>query len=311
MHMQSVDVVKYIWTHPGNRRRRLRALADSVGWQLEKRLTGHTRDIRVFGDLRLRCYPDSCGAGIMIYANGWYDYDDMHFVQGYLRPGDAVVDVGANIGVYTLLAAAVVGDQGKVVAFEPGREAFARLQENVQLNRLHQVELHCAAVGETRGMVSFFQNQDLINRIALADEQPTQPDAIEFVPCVALDEELAGERFDLGKIDIEGAELMAFRGAQQMLQRANPPVWLVELKDRLQRRYGSTARELARLLQASGFELGNYDADRGLLSFPPEPWQGHENVLAIHRTALDRVRSRLAAHTTPGQPVPSSPSPRV
>ena len=304
--MQSVDVIKYIWTHPANRRRKLRALADSVGWQLEKRLTGHTRDIRVFGDLRLRCYPDSNGAGIMIYANGWYDYDEMHFVQRYLRPGDAVVDVGANIGVYTLLAAAAVREQGKVVAFEPGRASFERLKENVQLNRLHQVKLHCAAVGETRGVVSFYQNQDLINRIALSDEQPTQPDATEVVPCVSLDEELAGERFDLGKIDIEGAELMAFRGARQMLQQANPPVWLVELKDRLLKRYGSTARELAHLLQASGFDLGNYDADRGLLSFPPEPWEGHENVLAIHRTALDRTRARLAARTRPGSRVPSS-----
>ena len=113
-----------------------------------KRLTGRSRDIRVFGDLRLRCYPDSCGAGIMIYTNGWYDYDDMHFVHRYLRPGDAVIDVGANIGVYTLLAASVVGDQGKVVAFEPGRQSFARLQENVQLNGLHQVETRRAAVGK-------------------------------------------------------------------------------------------------------------------------------------------------------------------
>ena len=295
--MLLVDVVKYIWTHRANRRRRLRALADSVGWQLEKRLTGHCRNIRVFGDLRLRCYPNSRGAGLMIYTNGWYDYDDMHFVRGYLRPGDAVVDVGANIGVYTLLAAAVVGNQGKVVAFEPGRESFARLQENVQLNQLRQVELRHAAVGEARSMVSFYQDMDLINHIVPADQQPTLG-ATEFVQCVTLDDELAGQGFDLGKIDIEGAELMAFRGAQQMLRRANPPVWLVEVKDSLLRRYGNTIRELAHLLQVSGFELGNYDADRGLLLFPPEPWQGHENVQAIHRTALDRVRSRLATGTT-------------
>ena len=102
--MLSLEVLKYIWTHPANRGRRLRAVGRSLGWQCTKRLTGHSRDIRVFGDLRLRCYPDSCGAGIMIYTNGWYDYDDMHFVHRYLRPGDAVIDVGANIGVYTLLS---------------------------------------------------------------------------------------------------------------------------------------------------------------------------------------------------------------
>ena len=196
------------------------------------------------------------------------------------------------------------------MAFEPGRQSFARLQENVQLNGLHQVEIRRAAVGETRSTVSFYQNRDLVNRIAIDGEQANQPDAMEQVPCVTLDEELAGRRIDLGKIDIEGAELMALRGGQQMLTQANPPVWLLELKDRLLRRYGSSARELAELIQSSGFDLATYDADRAQLSFPAEPWQDHGNVLAIHRTALDRVQSRLAARATLGMPIPSSRSPR-
>ena len=182
-----------------------------------------------------------------------------------------------------------------IVSFEPGREAFARLQENVLMNGLHQVELHCVAVSDARGMVHLHQNQDLINRIALADEVESGSEAIGSVPCVTLDEELHAERYDLGKIDVEGAELMAFRGAARLLKQANPPVWLVELKDRLLRRYGGSSQELVDVLQAHGFALGTYNADHGELSFPPGPWQDRENVLAIHGTALDRVRSRLAA----------------
>jgi FkbM family methyltransferase len=292
--MLSVEVLKYIWNHPANRGRRLRAVGRSVGWQLEKRLTGQSRDIRVFGDLRLRCYPDSRGAGMMIYADGWYDYDDMHFVRRYLRPGDAVIDVGANIGVYTLLAASVVGVEGRVVAYEPGRETFERLRENVAINGLTHVDLRRAAIGQTRGTVSFHQKQDVTNRIAVAGDATDPAGDLEEVPCLTLDEELAGSQFALGKIDIEGAELMAFRGGRRLLREGNPPVWLLELKDRLLRRYGGSARELAELLQEAGYELATYDADRVELSMLARPWQYDGNALAIHRSAADTVRSRLA-----------------
>jgi len=296
--MLSMDVLKYIWSHPGNRGRRLRAVGRSVGWQLEKRVTGRSRDIRVFGDLWFRCYPDSRGAGLVIYTNGWNDFDEMHFVHRYLRPGDSVVDIGANVGVYTLLAASLVGEQGRVVSFEPGYESYRRLEENIRLNDLHYVELHPAAVGETSGMVPFYQDRDLVNRIAVGDELAAQPECVELVPCLTMDEALAGSRFHFGKIDIEGAELKAFRGGRRMLEEGNPPVWLVELKERLLVRYGDSARELARVLRSAGFYLGVYDAARRRLSFPNEPWRKHENVLAIHRAALDRVESRLAAAAT-------------
>ena len=95
-----------------------------------------------------------------------------------------------------------------------------------------------------------------------------------------------------------------------MLRQANPPVWLLELKDDLLRQYGSSARELVELLQSSGFDLATYDANRGQLSFSAAPWEDHGNVLAIHRTALDRVQSRLAARAMLGMPTASSRSPR-
>ena len=151
--MSPIDVVKYIWSHPANRHRRIRALKDALGWQLHKRFAGSCREINVFGNLRLRCYPDSYGAGVVIYSGGWPDFDDMHFMQRYLRPGDALVDIGANIGVYTLLAASLVGSRGRVLAFEPGRRAFERLEENLRINDLRQVETRCAAVSDHPGTV--------------------------------------------------------------------------------------------------------------------------------------------------------------
>jgi FkbM family methyltransferase len=229
---------------------------------------------------------------MMIYYGGWYDYDEMHFLSRYLQPGDAVVDVGANIGIYTLLAASLVGDGGKVLSFEPGRVAFARLEENVRRNRLSQVEAICAAISERPGRLRFFQRCDLTNRLAAASDE-AGAEGIEDVTCITLDTALAGTRFAFGKIDIEGAETMAFRGAQQILHQANPPVWLLEMKDRLLQRYGSSAKQLATLLHTSGYDLAIYDADHRRLTFPHELWQEEGNILAIHRNAVDVVRSRV------------------
>ena len=292
--MLSLDILRFIWSHPANRHRRLRTIARAVGWQLEKRLFKSCRDISVFGQLRLRCYPDSRGAGLMIYTNGCYDYDEMHFVQRYLRPGDAVVDVGANIGVYTLLAASCVGAQGRVLAFEPSRQVYARLEENVRINGLSQVEPQCLALGSAPGTVDFLQELDVSNRISVSSDQADLQGRVESVPCITLDMALADTRYALGKIDIEGAETMVFQGGSRVLREANPPVWLLELKDRLLRRFGSSAAELARLFQDADYDLAFFDADQNQLVVGNEPWHERGNVLAIHRSAGIRAEQTVA-----------------
>ncbi len=292
--MLSFDILRFIWSHPSNHQRRLRTVGQAVGWQLQKRLCKTCRDIPVFGHLRLRCHPDSRGAGLMIYTNGWYDYDEMYFVQRYLRPGDAVVDIGANIGVYTLLAASCVGDQGRVLAFEPSRQVYTRLEENVRMNGLDQVEAQCLAIGSAPGTVQFLQELDVSNRISVSSDQTGELGRVENVPCITLDMALEGTRFALGKIDIEGAEYMVFQGGPRMLQEANPPIWLLELKDRLLRRFGSSAAELSQLLRNAGYELAVYNANRRQLLFCDAPWHERGNVLAIHRSAREAIQTRLS-----------------
>jgi FkbM family methyltransferase len=228
------------------------------------------------------------------------DYDDVQFTQAYLRPGDAFLDVGANIGVFTLLAAACVGKEGAVRAFEPGKSAFEQLQENVQLNQLDQVELHKLPLAEQAGVVVFHQTRDLTNRIVLPDDPDNR--GAQTMSAITLDSAVADRQFQLGKMDIEGAEPLIFRGGQAALQAANPPVWILELKDRLLVKYGSSAEQFARFLQDRDFQLGAYDADRGTLDFPQRPWEGRNNVIAVHTTARDEVERRLAESPARGRP---------
>lgn len=291
--MLIVHVVKRIWNFESNRGHRVRAVVRGLGWQIQKRLTKQPRDIRVFGDMTLRCYPDSHGAGLMIYSGGWFDYDDMYFVQRYLQPGDVFLDVGANIGVYSLLAASRIGDTGKVISFEAGRRAFERLNENIALNGLDFVDARYAAVSSTNGTISFMQGQrDLVNKIVV-DSTKNGSAACDEVPSVTLDSAVGEMRMSLGKIDIEGAEPIAFGAAEGLLRDGNPPVWLIELKDQLLQEFGQSAEVFARWLRDRDYLLANYDADRNELAFPEEPWHDQENVIAIFRPALEGVKERL------------------
>ena len=287
------DLTRFIWNHPSNRGARVRALTKAFAWQIYKRTTGRPWDLNVRGTHRLRCYPDSTSASLMLYCNDRPDYDEMSFMEHYLRPGDRFLDVGANIGAYTIFAASLVGPTGGVDAFEPGGHALARLRENVALNHLPNVVVHALAVSDAPGRVQFLSELDSANRIQ------TESDVSETASAAAsirLDEYLApgvdAPRFALGKMDIEGAEPLAFRGAERMLGAGNPPVWLIELNGNL-RAYGFDESGLQAWLGERGYAMALYDAERRALTYPESPWEGARNVLVVSQAHQDEIEARV------------------
>lgn len=288
------DVSRVIWTHPANRGRRLKTACRFVAWQFNKRLIRSVWTISAFEQFQMRLHPDSFGSIAMIYTSGCPDYEEMHFVQRYLKTGDAVVDIGANIGIYSLLFARCVGRTGHVLAFEAGEQAYQYFKENIQLNQLQTlIDARYSAIGEVDGTVEFIQSADVVNRLAVQSQDHQQQ--VRSVPCVTLDTALEGRPFALGKIDIEGTEPMIFRQAKQTLQQANPPVWLIELKDRLLQKFGFSADEFASFLRSHGFQLATYDPTTNELAFSEKPWTETGNVIAVHESHIDATRQRLAA----------------
>jgi FkbM family methyltransferase len=288
---EALRLFQFVWSHPANRQRRLRALAKAIGWQLLKRTTGTYVDLALPNDLKLRCYPDSTSAALMLYCAGQPDYHEMRFMRDYLRAGDGFVDVGANVGVYTIYAVSCVGRHGHIDSLEPGPQALARLKENVRLNRLTNVRIHPVAAGAEDGRACFGTGNDTLNRLetALNDVGVTR---IE-VQCVRLDSLLVGGRYAMGKMDIEGAEPLALGGATRMLEERNPPVWLLEMNGSL-RHYSFTEEGLRDWLAARGYDLGVYDSDSRHLEFLETPWAKRVNVLAIARDRRELVLGRIA-----------------
>lgn len=282
------EVLGNVWSHPANEGRRMRAVARVLGWQFYKRTVGGYWNIRVPGGLVMRCYPDSLSGSRMLYANSHPDWYEMWFVRHYLRPGDGFLDIGANIGVYTLLAAPILGPSGWIMAFEPGIKTLERLRENIQLNGLGGVVVHAAAVGEKAGTVRFTQSHDTTNRIETGAGDVGSRD----VPVVRLDEVTSGRPWSLAKVDVEGAEPLVLQGAEGMLADRNPPVWLLELSSGMAD-YGWTRESFRDWLADRGFDMYLYDPEKRILRTEDPPWGNHGNVLAIARDRVGMVKERV------------------
>ena len=179
--------------------------------------------------LRYILHPGE-NAGAYLAAGGNYELAEVRFCEQRLTEGGTVLDVGANIGLYTLLAGTIVGAAGHVHAFEPETRNAARLRENIALNDLANVVVVESAVFSRSGTVSLnvfderFNAWHSLGRPSLPD--PSDPrrsvTAIQVreVPAVTLDEYCSQhhiERVELLKLDVEGAEVDALLGAASLL----------------------------------------------------------------------------------------------
>ena len=144
-----------------------------------------------------------------------------------VRPGDVVVDLGANMGYFTLLAARLVGSEGRVFAFEPEPTNFAHLTRNIELNAYRQVTAYQKAVSDRYGSAKLFictydSGHHTINQFdgiaAYARGRPATAEWVE-IDTVPLDEFLgeAAARVGVLKMDIEGAEALALDGMRRIL----------------------------------------------------------------------------------------------
>ncbi|MFQ5994138.1 MAG: FkbM family methyltransferase [Acidiferrobacterales bacterium] len=244
--------------------------------------------------MTLLIYPDSENGKKMLMHGGWADYHEMGFIKRYLRTHDHTLDVGANIGSYTLLLASCVGSSGGVDAFEPTPKNLRRLRENVAFNNLTNVKIHEQAVSNKDAMVSFRVDGDTQNGIELPHFRSCDKTRTIFVQSVTLDRTfLRHRKYALAKIDVEGAEYDVLHGARHGLSRGNPPVLLIELRGH-EERYGCNASDIARFLRDRGYDFALYDYDDQMLTFTGNPWRSSSDFFAIARSKRDFVLSRLA-----------------
>ena len=289
-------LIRAIWKHPANRDQRMRAIFRFLGWQLDKHLLRRPRTIR-FHNRLLKCYPDSNSTSAALYFAGLPDYWEMKFMQRFLRSGDQFIDIGANAGVYSVLASSITGTDAVIDAFEPLPNTASRIVEQARLNGLTRLRVHGVAVSDRDDVLEFgYSGNDATMHLRRDGEAST---GTLRVRAVSLDNFTSYGTYAMGKMDIEGAEPLAFAGATRRLREANPPVWLLELAG-YSNCYGVSSDEVLRRLHECGFDSAIFDPTSGNLEFTQQPWlKGCQNVLVIARSHREWVEGRLAQNSSP------------
>jgi FkbM family methyltransferase len=189
------------------------------------------------------------GRSLRLY--GEFAGDEVDSILAFLRPGDQVLDLGANIGVHSLAFAQTVGPAGRVIAVEPQHYCFQLLSANVTLNQLAQVLCLRAAVGEAPGACSVPRidptQRHNAGATTVSTEASLATEGQDIVPMISVDS-LGLSRCDLIKIDTEGFEDRVLAGAQATL-RAHHPVVYAEMHDH------ENLRRAAAILKPLGYGL--------------------------------------------------------
>lgn len=200
------------------------------------------------------------------YASGLYEPELTRLFGQAVTPGMTVVDAGANVGYYTLLASTLTGARGSVYAFEPDPVNFAYLVENLNANACSNVRPAQQALSNTTGTGRFAQDTYGAEGHLT---QAVNPAATIDVATISLDAFFSNEgwpKVDLIKIDIEGSEARAIAGMRE-LSRRNPQLRLImELNAHAMAQSGETSAALASLLGDLGFVNG-YVVEAGLRPF--------------------------------------------
>jgi FkbM family methyltransferase len=210
-------------------------------------------------DFKIYVRLDDWAIGARIAVRRTHEPHVTRVIRALLQPGTVMIDIGANIGYYTLLAASRIGSTGKIIAFEPNVANCTLLHKSLQANNFKNVALHNVAVAEAEGVVSLHISDS--NGSIVPDHLLAHPYQVRTV---ILDHVLGDEpRIDLIKMDIEGAEGRALQGMHGVIQRCTPIIVTELHPAALQAVSHITPEEYLNALRALGYVLCVIDRTTG------------------------------------------------
>ena len=235
----------------------LRQLAN---WTIRKLLPKSVRR----GDATIVLNPrDPVVSGALYF--GVYEKAETAFIERTLRPGMTVLDVGANIGYYTAMAARRVGPTGRVIALEPDPESFKYLEQTIAANEVGNVVAFQCAAADREAKMTLHISEDNRGDNRLYEPDPKWPKvSVAARPADELLKEAGVETVDFIKIDVQGFEASVIAGLKTTLDQSESLTLIAEFWPKGLRDAGGDPKEFLQQLRAHGLQLHELNSKGGL-----------------------------------------------
>ena len=260
--------------------------AFQLAWGMSKRIfpPGRISLIQLKIGGRMLIVPRNEDVGRQLYLFRSYERRESIFIRDRVRPTDICFDVGANIGYHTTLMAQAV-PAGEVHSFEPVPLNWHILSLNVLINRFQNVVYNNIALGDRQGRTTFSAASDGAYSSMVPTGRRTESARIE-VELDTLDAYADAhgiERVDILKVDVEGAEGLVLRGAQQLLSAParRPRLIMLELFDSNHAPYRTSIEEILRQMAEFGYSPQIVDPGGRPIDFQQCHWNVHPNVFFV------------------------------
>ena len=211
------------------------------------------------------------GVDTTLLVHGVYEAFETDLIKRIIGKGMVVVDIGANIGYYTLIASRLVGNKGRVYAFEPEPSNYQRLCKNIAANRYENVVSVCKAASNINGTAKLYVNPAHTGSSSFAEDHPvhsTEAPQCCLVETITLDsffEQIGRDiKVDFIKVDAEGAEGLVWDGAQKVLGQPHLTMFM-EFTPNTQRSMGTDPLGLLGKITNCGFTIQFINSQRRIL----------------------------------------------
>ena len=203
---------------------------------------------------------------LRLSINGVYEEVETELVKNHIKNGDVVLDVGANIGYYTLIFSDLVGKEGKVFAFEPDRSNFELLKKNVEYNKCKNVTLIQKAVSDNNEKVKIYivSEHPAANRIFDAGDKERETIEVESIRLDDFFKE-HNEIINFIKMDVEGVEFKVFKGMLEILKKSEKLKIMAEFAPILIKKAGLEPKDFLEFLINNKFNIFHINRNKKII----------------------------------------------
>lgn len=200
-----------------------------------------------------------------LVLKGKWEETETELIKNEIYDGNVVLDIGANIGYFTLIFAKKVGSKGKVFAFEPEPNNFRLLKKNVQVNNFQNVVIENFALSENNGRINLYLSERDVGSHRVYQSNKVTNNFVT-VKKIKLDDYLKKYSFSKNisfiKLDVEGAELDVLKGMTGILKNNKPLKILLEYSPSNLKEFGNNPEELLKFLNQYKFSFNIIDSDK-------------------------------------------------